>query len=31
MPVPPDTSEEFLSRERKLWTDAVKVAGVSLD
>lgn len=29
--VPPDSSEEFLSRERKLWTDAVKVAGVSLD
>ena len=31
MAVPPDTSEEFLSRERKLWTDAVRVAGVSLD
>ena len=29
--VSPDSSEEFLSRERKLWTDAVKVAGVSLD
>ena len=31
MAVSPDSSEEFLSRERKLWTDAVKVAGVSLD
>lgn len=31
MPVPPETSDQFLARERKLWTDAVKVAGVSLD
>jgi len=31
MPIPPDTSEEFLARERKLWVDAVRVAGVSLD
>ncbi|MEW6450091.1 MAG: tripartite tricarboxylate transporter substrate binding protein [Pseudomonadota bacterium] len=31
MPVPPETSEGFLARERKLWTDAVRVAGVSLD
>ena len=31
MPIPPDTAEAFLSRERKLWTDAVRVAGVSLD
>ena len=31
MPISPDTSEEFLARERKLWVDAVRVAGVSLD
>ena len=31
MPVPPETADEFLARERKLWTDAVRVAGVSLD
>jgi len=31
MPVPPETADEFLARERKLWTGAVRVAGVSLD
>ena len=29
--VPPEASERFLAGERKLWSDAVKVAGVSLD
>ncbi|MEA2919753.1 MAG: hypothetical protein QOJ15_11834 [Bradyrhizobium sp.] len=29
--VPPDASEQFLAKERKLWSDAVKVTGVSLD
>ena len=31
MLVPPDTSEQFLARERALWSDAVKVTGVSMD
>jgi tripartite-type tricarboxylate transporter receptor subunit TctC len=31
IPVSPDTSEQFLARERKLWADAVKLSGVSLD
>lgn len=31
MLVPPDTSEPFLARERALWSDAVKVTGVSMD
>jgi tripartite-type tricarboxylate transporter receptor subunit TctC len=31
IPVAPETSDQFLARERKLWTDAVKVSGVSLD
>lgn len=31
LPVPPDASEQFLAKERKLWSDAVKVTGVSLD
>jgi len=31
MIVPPETSDEFLAKERKLWTDAVKVTGVALD
>jgi tripartite-type tricarboxylate transporter receptor subunit TctC len=31
MRVPPETSEQFLASERKLWSDAVKVTGVSLD
>jgi len=31
MVVPPETSDEFLAKERKLWSDAVKVTGVSLD
>jgi tripartite-type tricarboxylate transporter receptor subunit TctC len=31
MLVPPDTSDEFLAKERKLWTDAVKMTGVVLD
>lgn len=29
--VPPDTADQFLARERKLWSDAVAVAGVALD
>jgi len=29
--VPPDASDQFLARERKLWSDAVKVTGVALD
>jgi tripartite-type tricarboxylate transporter receptor subunit TctC len=29
--VPPDTSDPFLARERKLWSDAVKSAGVVVD
>ena len=29
--VPPDASDQFLAKERKLWSDAVKVTGVSLD
>jgi tripartite-type tricarboxylate transporter receptor subunit TctC len=31
MAVPPETSEPFLAKERKLWVDAVKVAGVTID
>ncbi len=31
MLVPPDTSDQFLARERKLWSDAVKLTGVALD
>ena len=31
MRVPPETSEQFLAAERKLWSDAVKVTGVSQD
>ena len=31
MAVPPDASDAFLARERTLWTDAVKVTGVSQD
>jgi tripartite-type tricarboxylate transporter receptor subunit TctC len=31
MRVPPETSEQFLSGERKLWSDAVTVTGVSQD
>jgi tripartite-type tricarboxylate transporter receptor subunit TctC len=31
MRVPPETSEQFLASERKLWSDAVKLTGVSLD
>jgi hypothetical protein len=31
MRVPPETSEQFLSSERKLWSDAVKLTGVSQD
>jgi tripartite-type tricarboxylate transporter receptor subunit TctC len=31
MSVPPDTGEQFLAKERKLWTDAVKLTGVTLD
>ena len=29
--VPPDVSDQFLAKERKLWSDAVKVTGVALD
>ena len=29
--IAPDASEQFLARERKLWSDAVKVTGVALD
>ena len=31
MLVAPDTSDQFLARERRLWSDAVKVTGVALD
>ncbi|HEY5966007.1 MAG TPA: tripartite tricarboxylate transporter substrate binding protein [Xanthobacteraceae bacterium] len=31
MRVPPETSGQFLAAERKLWSDAVKVTGVSQD
>ena len=31
MRVPPETSEQFLASERTLWSDAVKLTGVSLD
>jgi tripartite-type tricarboxylate transporter receptor subunit TctC len=29
--VAPDAADQFLARERKLWSDAVKVTGVALD
>ena len=29
--IAPDASEQFLARERKLWSDAVKVTGLALD
>lgn len=31
MRVPPETSERFLTSERTLWSDAVKLTGVALD
>jgi tripartite-type tricarboxylate transporter receptor subunit TctC len=31
MQVPPETSEQFLAAERKLWSDAVRATGVSMD
>jgi tripartite-type tricarboxylate transporter receptor subunit TctC len=31
LPVPPDAADQFLAKERKLWSDAVKVTGVALD
>ena len=31
MRLPPETSEQFLASERKLWSDAVKLTGVALD
>jgi len=31
MLVPPDTSEQFLAKERALWSEAVKMTGVSID
>jgi tripartite-type tricarboxylate transporter receptor subunit TctC len=29
--VPPETADTFLAKERKLWTDAVKLTGATLD
>jgi len=29
--VPPETSDQFLARERQLWSDAVKLTGVTID
>jgi tripartite-type tricarboxylate transporter receptor subunit TctC len=29
--VPPDAADQFLAKERKLWSDAVTVTGVALD
>lgn len=31
MLVPPETSDQFLAKERKLWSDAVNLTGVKLD
>jgi tripartite-type tricarboxylate transporter receptor subunit TctC len=31
MVVPPEASDQFLVKERKLWSDAVKLTGVTLD
>ena len=31
MIVPPETSDAFLAKERALWSDAVKLAGVTID
>jgi len=31
MVVPPETSEQFLARERTLWSDAVKLTGVTIE
>ena len=31
MLVPPETSDQFLAKERKLWSDAVKLTGVTQD
>ncbi len=31
MLVPPETANDYLAKERKLWTDAVKLTGVALD
>ena len=31
MVVPPEASDQFLAKERKLWSDAVKLTGVTLD
>jgi len=31
LPVPPDAADQFLAKERKLWSDAVQVTGVALD
>ena len=31
MAIPPDAADQFLAKERKLWSDAVKVTGVALD
>ena len=31
MPLPPDAADAYLVKERKLWAEAVKVAGVAID
>lgn len=31
MPIAPDAADAFLAKERKLWVEAVKIAGVSID
>lgn len=31
MRVPPDTADQFLAKERALWSEAVKITGVSID
>jgi tripartite-type tricarboxylate transporter receptor subunit TctC len=31
VPISPEASDQFLARERQLWTNAVKAAGVSID
>ena len=31
MPIAPDGADAFLAKERKLWVEAVKIAGVAID
>ena len=31
MRIPPETADDFLARERALWSEAVKITGVSID